>query len=452
MNAQQLKASILQMAIEGRLVPQDPEDKPVDIDTKDIVPEEEQPFAIPKNWRWVRLGGIGTSNIGLTFKPTDVSKDEFGIPVLRSNNIQNGLLTLADLKRIEARNIPDKVFVQSGDLLICARNGSRKLVGKAAVIPDKLPEPMVFGAFMAIFRSKYNKYLFHFISSPYFRSFLDSVNTTTINQITQKNLLSILCPLPPLSEQKRIVTRIEELMPLIEAYGEAQTHLEKLDKELPDRMKQSILQTAIQGKLVPQDPNDKPVDIDSKDIVPKEEQPFAIPENWRWYTVSDCVEIGPRVNADDELEATFIPMAAISTGYDSKLENPEIKKWEKIKKGYSRFSNGDIIFARITPCFQNLKSTIVNNLKNSIGAGSTEFHVLRPSQHIYDKYLLYFLKSPYLLEYGKEHLQGTAGQQRFTREDLGRCCIPLPPVSEQKNIIILIEKLFKEIDEFAISM
>ena len=206
-----MKQSILQTAIQGKLVPQDPADKPVEIDSKDIVPEEEQPFVIPDNWRWVRMRDIGISNIGLTFKPTDVSKDKLGIPVLRSNNIQNGLLVLTDLKRIQSENIPEKVFVQPRDLLICARNGSRKLVGKVAVIPEKLPEPMTFGAFMAIFRSKYNKYLFYFISSPYFRSFLDSVNTTTINQITQKNLLTTLCPLPPVEEQKRIVACIEKI-------------------------------------------------------------------------------------------------------------------------------------------------------------------------------------------------------------------------------------------------
>jgi type I restriction enzyme S subunit len=104
-------------------------------------------------------------------------------------------------------------MVQQGDMLICARNGSRALVGKAALI-EEVPEPMAFGAFMAIFRSPINRYLHIFISSPVFRQVIDEVNTNTINQITQANLRSTLVPLPPLAEQHRIVAKVDELMAL----------------------------------------------------------------------------------------------------------------------------------------------------------------------------------------------------------------------------------------------
>jgi len=104
-------------------------------------------------------------------------------------------------------------MVNNGDILICARNGSRALVGKAAII-ESLPEPMAFGAFMAIFRSPLNRYLHKFLTSPIFRQVLDEVNTNTINQITQGNLRSTLVPLPPFEEQRRIVDKVDELMAL----------------------------------------------------------------------------------------------------------------------------------------------------------------------------------------------------------------------------------------------
>ena len=177
------------------------------------VTEQEKPYALPQGWEWVRLGSIGYTNIGLTYKPSDVA--DTGIPVLRSNNIQNGKLDLSDLKRVEIQ-VKESVLVQECDLLICARNGSKALVGKTALI-TKLTEPMAFGTFMAIFRSQFNAYLLNFINSPLFRKMIDEVNTMTINQITQDNLRSTLCPLPPLPEQHRIVAKIDELMALCDS-------------------------------------------------------------------------------------------------------------------------------------------------------------------------------------------------------------------------------------------
>jgi type I restriction enzyme S subunit len=127
---------------------------------------EEIPFELPTGWTWERLGNIGDTNIGLTYSPQDLSA--VGIPVLRSSNIQNGKLDLEDLIRVKCEPKPS-VMVHDGDLLICARNGSRNLVGKVAVI-ENLKVPAAFGAFMAIFRSPLNTFLYHFICSPAFSS------------------------------------------------------------------------------------------------------------------------------------------------------------------------------------------------------------------------------------------------------------------------------------------
>ena len=136
------------------------------------------------------------------------------IAVLRSNNIQNDSLCLDDLARVQTR-ILENQFVSDGDILICARNGSQALVGKCTII-DKLPEKMAFGAFMAIFRSKYNKYIIRYLQSFYFKDYLRESNSTQIYQLTQSMLKNALIPLPPISEQKRIATKIEEMFNLLD--------------------------------------------------------------------------------------------------------------------------------------------------------------------------------------------------------------------------------------------
>ena len=156
------------------------------------------------------MGELGDTNVGLTYSPSDLH--DTGVPVLRSNNIRNGRIVYSELVRVTSQP-KASAMANEGDILICARNGSRALVGKAAII-ERLPEPMAFGAFMAIFRSPLNKYLHLFLTSPLFRQVIDEVNTSTINQITQANLRSTLVPLPPIAEQHRIVAKVDELMAL----------------------------------------------------------------------------------------------------------------------------------------------------------------------------------------------------------------------------------------------
>ena len=225
-----MRKSVLQLAIQGKLVEQRPEEgtaedlyKKIQAEKQKLIKagkikkekplpeitEDEVPFEIPENWKWVRLGEIGFTNIGLTYTPKDLSKD--GTIVLRSSNIQNGKMDYDDIVRVKME-IPDNKMCHKGDVLICARNGSKRLVGKAAIVDS---EGMSFGAFMAIFRSICNEFILQVINSIYFRNaLLGETGTTTINQITQDMLKNVLTPLPPLAEQKRIVEKIEELLPL----------------------------------------------------------------------------------------------------------------------------------------------------------------------------------------------------------------------------------------------
>lgn len=346
MTAQDLKNAIFQLAVQGKLVPQDPNDEPASELLKRIkadkerlikegkikkekplppITEEEMPFELPESWAWVRLGKIGDTNIGLTYKPSD-QVEEGGTLVLRSSNIQNGKMNYNDNVYVSCE-IPEKARISIGDLLICARNGSRALVGKCAIV-DK--SGMSFGAFMAKFHSEFNRYIKIFIESPVFRNQLDGVKTETINQITQDILRKQILPLSPLAEQKRIVSKIEELMPLVEEYGKAEERLTALNAEFPDKLRKSILQQAIQGKLTERDPSDEPASELLKRIraekerlikegkikkekplppITEEEMPFEIPENWAW------VRLGEIINTSSGTNITASEMAKTDSLY-----------------------------------------------------------------------------------------------------------------------------------------
>ena len=235
-------------------------------------------------------------------------------------------------------------------------------------------------------------------------------------------------------------------------------------KQLTD----SILQMAIQGKLVPQDPNDEPASVllerirEEKKRMVKEKLlkksalaeteiiaddiPFDIPESWVWTTISNIFIINPKVNGEDNDNAAFIPMEKIDAGYSSSFTYEE-RKWKDIKSSYTNFADGDVAFAKITPCFQNRKSVIFCNLPNGIGAGTTELKVLRQyGESIDRKYLLYFLKSPYFINEAK--FKGTANQQRIVIGYLENKYFPLPPLAEQHRIVERIEEYLPIIKEY----
>ena len=255
---QTAKSKILDLAIRGKLVPQDPNDEPASMLLERIRAEKEElikqgkikrnkkesvifkgddnsyyekmpdgklnclneqlTFELPEGWEWCNLLMIGTTNIGLTYRPADI--DTQGIMVLRSCNIVNEKINLTDLVRVKT-SIRTNQFVQKNDILICARNGSRTLVGKCALIPE-LDEQASFGAFMAIYRTPYFGYIIHFLRSNFFRSIFDDSNSTTINQLTQDMLKRAIVPLPPLAEQHRIVKKLNTLL----------TDLSYIEKEL----------------------------------------------------------------------------------------------------------------------------------------------------------------------------------------------------------------------------
>ena len=288
-----------------------------------------------------------------------------------------------------------------------------------------------------------------------------------------------LLPLPPLNEQKRIVKKLGKVMPLIDEYKEKEASLYFLNDTFPAQLKKSILQLAVQGKLVPQDENDEPASVllerirEEKNSLIKagkikkdknesfifvrdnvhyenvggvercieDEIPFDIPESWVWVRMESLLQINPRNHLDDNLECGFIPMSLISDGYNNS-HIYEVRVWKEIKSGFTHFQDNDVIFAKITPCFQNRKSAVICGLPNGTGAGTTELHVLRDSTNLINmKYILYLTKSNQFIIEGVKHFTGTAGQQRIGKEYVANYLVPLPPRAEQHRIVDKIEQL-----------
>ena len=178
-----------------------------------------------------------------------------------------------------------------------------------------------------------------------------------------------------------------------------------------------------------------------------EEIPFEIPQGWEWCRVSSIFQINPKVVAEDDANAAFIPMEAITAGYGSEFKFYE-KKWKEIKSGYTSFEDNDIAFAKITPCFQNRKSVILKGLPNGIGAGTTELKILRTyGETINRLYALYFLESPYFID--EATFKGTANQQRIIVGYLENKLFPLPPLEEQNRIVNKIDMVMPAIDKYS---
>jgi type I restriction enzyme S subunit len=240
------------------------------------------------------------------------------------------------------------------------------------------------------------------------------------------------------------------------------THFDRL-ADAPDavrRLRRFILDLAVRGKLVEQDPKDEPaaellrrIHAEKARLVKgrtvrqgkplpaqvEGQLPFIVPSNWLWSQLAEIGFINPRNSAADEQPASFMPMTLLSAEYGV-VSKHEVRPWGEIKNGFTHFANGDVVLAKITPCFQNGKSTILRDLTGGIGAGTTELHVVRPV-FISPEYVLIFLKSPHFIELGTPRMTGTAGQKRVATEYFANSPFPLPPLAEQRRIVAKVDEL-----------
>ncbi|MDE8555829.1 restriction endonuclease subunit S [Pantoea vagans] len=234
------------------------------------------------------------------------------------------------------------------------------------------------------------------------------------------------------------------------------------------RLRELIYQLAVTGRLTSQDENDggagdvlnnvahirqqliagkkykRSPKLESSKIVPPA---IDLPFNWRWSRLLDLGEINPRNQAGETAMATFVPMAGVSEKHSKEISG-EIKSWSKINKGYTHFANGDVLLAKITPCFENGKAAVVSGLEHDIGSGSTEFHVFRSiSQFIHPGYVYLFLRSPLFRAKGEASMTGTAGQKRLPTDYFALCAMPLPPTAEQYRIVAKVDDLMALCDK-----
>lgn len=480
MTPQELKNSILQLAIQGKLVEQRPEEgtgeelyRQIQSEKQKLIcegkikkekplpeiAEDEVPFDIPESWKWVRLNEIASSLLGKTLNK--VSDTGELCPYLCSINVYWEGIKLSTVKEaFFTQAEKEKYLLQKGDLLICEGGDA----GRCAVWDND--------ATMYYQNALHRVRFYGDICVAFFRDIFESYKSNgeiksrckgeTIQHLVQGELYNMVFPLPPLAEQKRIVAKIEELLPLIDRYEKAWSRLEEFNRRFPADIQKSLLQMAIQGKLVEQRPEEgtgeelyRQIQAEKQRLIKEgkikkekplpdiaeDEVPFEIPESWKWVRVGCITTLNPKNEANDETEASFIPMTLVADGYRNQ-HSYEIKKWGEIKKGFTHFTNGDIGIAKITPCFQNRKSVIFDSLVHNLGAGTTELSIVRViADTVSRKYLLWFFKSDYFIKNGIKSFTGTAGQQRIHKEYLVNCVIPLPPLAEQKRIVAKLEEL-----------
>jgi type I restriction enzyme S subunit len=243
----------------------------------------------------------------------------------------------------------------------------------------------------------------------------------------------------------------------------------KIDLYGIKKLRELILELAVRGKLVPQDPNDEPASELLKRIaaekaelvkqgkikkqkplpeISEDEKPFELPVGWEWTSLAEISEINPKIEVtDDDQEVSFVPMPCVSTRFDG-MHEQEIKKWIEVKKGYTHFSNNDIALAKITPCFENSKAAIFRGLKNGVGVGTTELHVARPcSGELNLQYILLNIKSPNFLRIGESRMTGSAGQKRVPKTFFESYPLPFPPITEQIRIVEKFSQLMTICDQ-----
>ncbi|WP_137787681.1 restriction endonuclease subunit S [Sphingomonas sp. 3P27F8] len=230
------------------------------------------------------------------------------------------------------------------------------------------------------------------------------------------------------------------------------------------RLRSFVLDLAVRGKLVEQDAGNEPASELLKRIAAEKARlakagknrkpkavpglanfPYSLPDSWAWSQIAEIGIINPRVDADDDMLASFVPMTLIAAEYGIP-NGHEPRSWIQIKKGYTHFAEGDVGLAKITPCFENGKSTVFQNLTGGMGSGTTELHVVRPL-FVDPAYVLVFWKCPFFIENGIPRMIGTAGQKRVPTEYFAYSPFPLPPLAEQNRIVAKVDELMALCDQ-----
>lgn len=477
MTASQLKASILDLAIRGKLVAQDPKDEPAAKLLERIrekakakgegeqrkrssrspaaapIAENEKPFDLPVGWEWVRLGDVADIIRGSGIKRSETT--ERGVQCVRYGEIYTTYGYCFDSTK---SFVPPSLAascheIHYGDVLCTLTGEWKEEIAKATAFLGK-SKTVIGGDLAKITNHPYDpKLLVYFFFSPYLISLKASkANGDMIVHIGKEAIEKLAIPLPPLAEQARIVARVEELLPLVEEYGAAFERRRKMVGELPEKLRKSILQRAIEGKLVAQDPDDEPAsELLAKIAAEKarlqkngkakkekplppiadDEKPFDLPDGWAWVRLGGIV-----INRDSER----IPLSKeervhLVKTYDYYGASGVIDRVDKYlfdKPLLLVGEDGANLLARSTPiAFFATGKYWVNNHAHVLDAFSMD--LLR--------YLALFINAISLAPY----VTGTA-QPKMNQEKMNSIVVPLPPLAEQKRIVAKVESLLADVE------
>lgn len=479
MTPEQLKASILQYAIQGKLVEQRAEEgtgeelhqqiqaeKQRLIQEKKIkkekplaeISEDEIPFDIPENWKWCRLSSLtynwGQKTPDKTFCYIDVGSIN---NISHTLNIEN---TVVEAKDASSRA---KKIVQKGDVIFAT---IRSYLKNICIIDRDFPyEPIVSTAFAVMHCPKglLNKYLYYYLLSPTFMRFAnasDKSKGVAYPAIGEKDFFNGLIALPPLAEQKRIVAKIEELLPLIGRYAVAYEKLEQFNAKFPEDMKKSLLQYAIQGKLVEQRPEEGTAEelfariqeekqrlIAEKKIkkekplpeITEDEKPFDIPESWKWVRLRDIISVlGDGIHGTPQYDDTgkyfFINGNNLVKGEIVIKSDTKKVSYEEFKK-YEKPLDESTILVSINGTIGNY--AFYNGEPVILGKSACYFSLI---SGIDKEYICRLLNTQHFLDYAvKEATQTTI--KNVSLKSMRMLPVPLPPLSEQKRIVEKLEEI-----------
>lgn len=443
---------------------------------KAVIPKEEEPYKLPDNWVWTRLENISEKiSKGTTPRGGENVYVKDGIKFLRVENITDTYeLNFKNIKYVSDEihnNFLKRSKLEENDLLISiAGSLGRTAVVSKEDLPLNTNQAIAFVRFL-IKNKLISKYFSYFFNAPIIKYLLlEQAKTTAIPNLTLEILNKSKIAFPPFNEQKRIVEKLDSLF---EKTGKIKEIIEEV-KEKTSLRREAVLSKAFTGELTEKwraenktenakelllkineeklknNPKAKIKDI-SEMLVNENEVPYKVPENWVWTRLGDITEINPKkkvLDFNEDEEVSFVPMKSVSeeTG---RIEKIEYEKYSKLKKGYTQFIEEDVLFAKITPCMENGKCAIAENLKNNIGYGTTEFHVLRCYQGVINSLLHKFLRQENFRKEAEYNMTGSVGFRRVPVDFLKSTLFPLPPLDEQKEIVRILDKVFEEEDKIS---
>ena len=519
MTAQQLKNSILQMAVQGKLVPQDPNDEPASVLLERIRTEKEQlikekkikreknpsvifkgadntpyekigdevrsladevPFDIPDSWEWVRLGNIGDWGAGAT--PSRTNPEYYGgnIPWLKTGDLTDSYIDAIPETITELALEKTSVRLNPAGSVLIAMYGAT--IGKLGILSIAATTNQACCACFPL-GGLDNKYLFYFLMAQK-PLFIKQGEGGAQPNISKEKIVSTLMPVPPLEEQRRIVVMLGQIFPIIDAYSKCKTELDLCNATFPERLKKSILQEAVQGKLVPQDPSDEPAEallerirtekqrlikegkikkdkhesvifrrdnshyekLDGVERCIDDELPFEIPKSWAWVRFSDIAvfENGDRSSrypVESDYVPDGIPFFGAKDMGEKYMEYSSVRfitpqKFEELGNG--KLKDGDFV------CLlrENVGKTRIykENEKYHTGFICAQMLIIRCIESSIQKYVYTVINSQYYCRAIESEITGTAVRQLPAKE-VANILIPLPPLAEQRRIVQRIEKL-----------